>query len=169
DLAHRLAWWAAGGGTVVDADPVAHVAHAAGRGGEVLGTVLHRARGHVAGEDGDAAVDLEQDLAGVQGVVLGEPVDDVVGDAGVGAHIAGRALAAVAAFGADVLAVRIRRGEVAVAAQFARAEGVGRVAAIRAPAAARHRRHAVVEVLARVLPGHGELLRGDARSLGQRA
>src|SRR5690606_40270147 len=75
----------AGSGAVVDADPVAHVAHAAGRGGKILGPMFHRARRHVAGEDGDAAVDLEQDLAGVEAVVLGQPVDDVVGDAGVGA------------------------------------------------------------------------------------
>src|SRR5690606_27953674 len=54
-------------------------------GGKILGPMFHRARRHVAGEDGDAAVDLEQDLAGVEAVVLGQPVDDVVGDAGVGA------------------------------------------------------------------------------------
>src|SRR5690606_1980176 len=64
-LAHRLARRAAGRGTVVDADPVAHVAYAARGSGEILGTMLHRARRHVAGQGGDAAFDLEQDLAGV--------------------------------------------------------------------------------------------------------
>src|SRR3546814_1094780 len=109
--AHGFAGRARGSGTVVDADLVAHVARTAGGGGDVLGAMLHRPRGDIAGKGDDALLDLQQDLAGIERVVMGHPVVDLVGDAGVGTHVAHGPLAAVAARGTVIG----RGGEVAVA------------------------------------------------------
>src|SRR3546814_13361077 len=106
--AHGFAGRARGSGTVVDADLVAHVARTAGGRGDVLGAMLHRPRGDIAGKGDAALLELQQDLAGIQRVVMGPPVVDLVGDTGVGTDVAHRTLAAMSASGTVIA----RGGEV---------------------------------------------------------
>src|SRR5690606_39488653 len=80
-LAHRLARRPERGRAVVHPDLVAHVAHAAGVGGDVLGAVFHRAHRDIASQGHDAVLDHQQDFAGVDVVGVGEAIDDVVADA----------------------------------------------------------------------------------------
>src|SRR5690606_21268545 len=87
-LAHRLAGRPERGRAVVHPDLVAHVAHAAGVGGDVLGAVFHRAHRDIAGQGHHAVLDHQQDFAGVDVVGVGEPIDDVVADALVRALVA---------------------------------------------------------------------------------
>src|SRR5690606_26478323 len=149
-LAHRLAGRPERCGAVVHSDLVAHVAYAAGVGGDVLGAVLHRPHGHVAGQGNHAVLDHQQDLAGVDVVVIGQAVDDVVANPLVGALVALRPAPAESA--RDMPALRIRPLALAVAA-------LGEVpiplqvppvrirlgGAVLAPAAVGHRGHAVVQ------------------------
>src|SRR5690606_27222658 len=143
--AHRLAGLAERGGAIVHADLVADVGDAAGVGGDVLRAVLHAPLGDVAGERGHAALDHHQDFAGVHVGVVGEPADDVVGDALVGAHVAARAAPAVAARALAAVARARRAVEVAVAAQALLAIRVGVVGAVRAPFAVGRGGKAVVQ------------------------
>src|SRR5690606_18903481 len=89
--------------------------------GDVLGQVLHPALRHFAGQGDFATFDLQQDLRGIQVRVVGEAVDQLVGDALVGTPVAAGASAAVPT------------GTVRTRASARRVRGTAAVAALRVP------------------------------------